>query len=165
MTTPNEAPDIVGLRALLAKATRGPWRETNGYYREIQGSPRPCEKYGDMVTTHTGAIAKQQGYGRDNAKLIVAAANALPSILDELEALRAARDEWTIERAVGQQQLDAMAAENGRLLEALEPFAAYRGSDEYIKVAADYSLCRAVSFKVEDYRRARAALAHSKGEG
>jgi hypothetical protein len=42
---------------------------------------------------------------------------ALGKELAELAALRAERDEWTIERLAGQQQLDALIAENGTLRE------------------------------------------------
>lgn len=59
-------------------------------------------------------------------------------------------------------ELEALRAERGRMVEALEPFAKYRGSDEYLRSASDDGLCQAVSFTAGDYRRARAAYQHKE---
>ena len=45
---------------------------------------------------------------------------------------------------------------------ALRPFANYHGSDEFIKSEDDDGICAATSFRVGDYRRARAALAEHR---
>ncbi|WP_370171394.1 hypothetical protein [Sphingobium abikonense] len=70
-------------------------------------------------------------------------------------------DESYIVQAFARHRIASTRAAAERIAElegALEPFAKYRGSDEYIRSASDDGLCQAVSFTAGDYRRARAAL-------
>lgn len=72
MTTPT--PDE--LRALMAKATPGPWAQNeSGIDAEGVGQIVVCNYWADII------------HGRKNAALIVAAVNALPGLLDELARL------------------------------------------------------------------------------
>lgn len=95
--TPQEL--VARLRGLMERATLAPWKLRDGHWINIQGSPVEGERYGDEVTTHTGAVAKQRGYGRDNAALIVAAVNALPQLLALIEVTPSAADAWRAGRA------------------------------------------------------------------
>lgn len=141
--------DIEAMRQLLERATAGPWayrpqehddwgfirttRATEDGWHPVVAIARDVSDHED----HDAHRASKTDPAEGNAGLIVAAVNALPSLLTELEALR---------------------AERGRMVEALEPFAKYRGSDEYLRSASDDGLCQAVSFTAGDYRRARTAL-------
>jgi hypothetical protein len=85
------APDTRALRELLAKATPRPWASTeNDFYIS-----------GDMDADNSSAIVAVE-LERPDAALIVAAVNALPSLLDALGALRAERDAMreTLQRVV-----------------------------------------------------------------
>ncbi|WP_267382197.1 MULTISPECIES: hypothetical protein [unclassified Sphingomonas] len=99
------------LRALIIRADHLPWHERGGHYRSIQASPEAAGEYGAMVTTHTGQIAAQQGRGKHNTALIVAAVNLLPEVVeflalppetcaakpdqaDILETIHNASDDW-----------------------------------------------------------------------
>ncbi len=68
---------IKQLRELLAKATPRPW-----YSRADN-----CDVYATKVNPHTLVVeAQDSDTGANDAALIVAAVNALPELLDELEA-------------------------------------------------------------------------------
>jgi hypothetical protein len=74
--------DVARLRALLAAATPRPWAaEPQGErtWRVVSG----LDRLGAVV-------AADMWPGADNARLIAEAVNALPALLDEVEALRAA---------------------------------------------------------------------------
>jgi len=78
--------DTQKLRELLAKATPGPWENSNGHIG-LYIEERPEWSAIANVEHHPdqGASADE---GNSNAALIVAAVNALPDLLDEVERLR-----------------------------------------------------------------------------
>lgn len=83
--------DLDALEALLAKATPGPWRTTaeedeNGVVRPMIKGWRQ-EPMGLYVAAFFAYADEGQG-GDDNARLVVAAVNALPTLLAELRRLR-----------------------------------------------------------------------------
>lgn len=78
------------LRALLAAATPGPWDDVR-IGRIGDGTPRSeecqvCNANGEaaFIVTHDGNLD-----GRANVELACAAVNALPGLLDRLDALEA----------------------------------------------------------------------------
>jgi hypothetical protein len=88
--------DIKKLRELLAKATPGPW--------VVDEDNREGYKWNNHIVNNEGRIAFMAHKPGDNeqweaaAHLIVAAVNALPALLDEVERLREAAgpflEEW-----------------------------------------------------------------------
>lgn len=85
MTTDTDA-----LRALIAGATPGPWAVATG-----TDGTRPFAinaERGGIV--NWGGIARRNSEGPANAALIAAAVNALPGLLDELDALRVDAERW-----------------------------------------------------------------------
>jgi hypothetical protein len=76
--------DIVGLEALLAKATKGPWLHvpiTSGPFSDV------CA---DAIHPHRGAEPVADDIRKaEDAALIIAAVNALPHLLAEITRLRA----------------------------------------------------------------------------
>lgn len=72
---------IKHLRELLAKATPGTWHENRG---RIVGGPDDQPNDAEVVAACYGLSATRNG----NAALIVAAVNALPALLDALEAFQ-----------------------------------------------------------------------------
>jgi hypothetical protein len=117
------------LRKLLSNAIGLPWQQKNEYEPDvIVGNVD-----GEIIdgTTHYSydTVAECLDNPRTSAPLIVEAVNALPALLDELEALRT-RDEAARSSTTGEEVADAVHealweadAENKRLREALEPFA------------------------------------------
>lgn len=90
--TPEE---IARLRALEAKATPGPWREDDRH------SPAPhCVSIGDHVADVVSTSCSGMeggGFERDEDRMLsIAARNALPRLLDEIERLRAENDRLRI---------------------------------------------------------------------
>jgi len=83
------APEIAALRAMLAKATPGPWDVDCPFGREICAGYIARNSEGDD-------IGREYDVGgtttRDDAAAIVAVMSAAPSLLDEIEHLRAALD-------------------------------------------------------------------------
>lgn len=86
---PDTKIDIAELRRLLEKATRGPWEQSAR--NEILGAVD-----GDGEDVVIGALGVSSGFrshaytvckreAPDNAALVLAAVNALPSLLDQLE--------------------------------------------------------------------------------
>jgi len=73
------ANDIDALRALLAKATQGPWTHAQSVSADAITALE-----GDYEIEVVSDVHRD-----DNAALIVAAVNALPSLCDEVERLRA----------------------------------------------------------------------------
>jgi len=76
----SEPIDIEGLRELLAKATEGPWDAQDMY-----GLVMPSKIDGFVFPERR---AEHQAQIDADAELIVAARNALPGLLDELDRLR-----------------------------------------------------------------------------
>lgn len=88
-------PDRRMLRELLAAATPGPWEVPES----IHGDPYITEQGRGFL--RGGGIAtcdRRDDYGRSNAALIVAAVNALPALLDDLDARDKPRAEWYADR-------------------------------------------------------------------
>ena len=101
--------DTTELRRLLAEATAGPWEPVVWNYvsrdEAVERFRHMLDEHGDalpriIVTPNdelTIAIIGNGPASQVNSHLIVAAVNALPALLDELDALRAvvgaARDE------------------------------------------------------------------------
>jgi hypothetical protein len=87
MTTP--IPTIAALRELLAKATPGEWLVES---REAKHD-HAINGYGwdELATVYGREVVDEEGdaEGRANAELIVAMRNALPALLDRLEAAEA----------------------------------------------------------------------------
>jgi hypothetical protein len=79
--------DIPALRALLEKATKGPWGKRNkvGYVLGADCVVAQCGDFADKELVRFNAARWNA-----DADLIVAAVNALPALLDELEGLREA---------------------------------------------------------------------------
>ena len=80
------------LRALRAAATAGRWVRTENVHAEsaiaVAGFER-TRRIADVVTAPTD-------YGRANADYIVEAVNAVPEVLDALDAAEADRDHWRL---------------------------------------------------------------------
>jgi hypothetical protein len=95
--------DCSELRALLAKATEGPWRAVPADDYEIAAAAYPTSYPHRFPGDDTGSALAVFGnrpadFGEANRNLVVAAVNALPALLDEIEVLRAffrAVDEMT----------------------------------------------------------------------
>lgn len=62
-------------------------------------------------------------------------------------------------------EIARLREERRGLVEALRPFANYRGSDEYLKSAPDDGYCSAASFTAGAYRNARAMIAAADDGG
>lgn len=96
MSAQDVADGLVGLRELLAKATPGPWKERGGSVyvpdeddgdaRIICGMGRSAGGFSEYYP-----VQAHKPEGIANAALIVAAVNALPSLLARIEALEAER--------------------------------------------------------------------------
>lgn len=94
MTDPT---DTKKLRELLALATTRPWKANTADKTGedwLIGSLGNSNEDGQdwIVTTDRVRASELDGDAKFDAALIVAAVNALPALLDELEALRAERD-------------------------------------------------------------------------
>ena len=76
--TSSTHPTMNTLRVLLAEATPGPWRVANHGTTEVEAQP-------NQVVADCGSVGKH----KEDARLIVTAINALPGILDQLEARHA----------------------------------------------------------------------------
>lgn len=166
--------DIAKLRAetlaLLDGTTPGPW--------EI----RPAERWGDRVTEYyhevwdddcniiAGEVTRaHRDGGRKNIRLIAAAptlASDTLRLLDEIERLRADRDQGAKDYCDLMEQRDRQHVKIAKLKAALRPFVKYvhddlrRGNATYELVAVDRHGGGLIG--AEDLRRARAAL--SKGD-
>lgn len=79
--------DIAELRGLIAKATPGPW-ECDGAVLEYEGA-----RFGEVAYV-IGKSGQQFPANAENAALIVNAINALPALLDRLEAGEAIVAKW-----------------------------------------------------------------------
>ena len=86
--------DLGRLRALLEKATPGPWRavEAETAFR-IQRASDPWNYITTATYSPLGGIPKWEGM-QANAALIVAAVNALPALLSRVEELEATVAQW-----------------------------------------------------------------------
>lgn len=83
---------ISNLRALIEKATPGPWAwDSPANWCGISDRVAPAANMGQVIATvDTSGWGKRRG--NTNSALIVAAVNNLPSLLDIAEAVRALRD-------------------------------------------------------------------------
>lgn len=121
-----DSTEIARLRELKAKAIPGPWE-----VRELPADCAFCEKSG--VTRYgifpvgaeyeSDAVAvaghDAQIPSRVDSAYIVAMENALPGLLDELEALAEARDIARIDRDVAQASAENYQTHNEQLREQL----------------------------------------------
>ena len=86
--------DVDELRALLSTASPAPWRAVIGedqpvsYYRGLVGLAANADDggYTSIVSDAPGTRCVEKV--AENARLIAAAVNALPELLDEIERLR-----------------------------------------------------------------------------
>lgn len=94
--------DVAKLRALLAAATPGPWTEDDGsLYGPNDGAVAHIARHASMHTV----LATGEDWKHADAALIAAAVNALPGLLDQLEALRAERDRMSTQAAERERHL------------------------------------------------------------
>lgn len=103
---------LAELRALLAKATPGPWKVADCGYRLPMDGGRACGVVSEIerptawsskpvpMDVMTSDARDECGHPvtKINASLIVAAVNALPELLDVAEAARKLHAEWRLER-------------------------------------------------------------------
>jgi hypothetical protein len=83
--------DTQALRDMLAAATKGPWELTERHdYYEILGPRDRADWYGRKGVWAVAYADTDREDQEANAALIVAAVNAMPGLLDEVEGLRAA---------------------------------------------------------------------------
>lgn len=122
----SDDPTPTDLRALIAKATPGPWYIGNACDDRISAviqSDRSAN-----ICMFDAAYEKRYG---PNQELIVAAVNALPSLLDELEQAKSDRNAWH-DRAV------AVDADVSRLSHQLVELRAMPvGGNRYIDINGD----------------------------
>jgi hypothetical protein len=78
------------LRAMLEKATKGPWRLCDGQYVSVNGEARYTGKTAEVgaASDPDTILGCAEGYDAD-MDLVVALRNAAPLLLDEIDALRA----------------------------------------------------------------------------
>jgi hypothetical protein len=88
--------DIATLRALLAAATPGPWRNGLGGIVQLSdgGKGYPLDYYPDCADVVTTDGADARVATEPDLDLICAAVNALPTLLDEVERLRAVESDF-----------------------------------------------------------------------
>ncbi len=93
MTAPT---DIEAMRALLAAATPGPWLDDADPPDDVVIWGRVPDQGSMLVAnvcaTRVGLVGVALDVDARNARLIVAAVNALPTLLDELAAARAVNE-------------------------------------------------------------------------
>lgn len=90
-------PDLNELAGLLAKATPGPWRGVPSDDYQIEAYAYPRSYTHSFKSDDTGSALAVFGnrpadFGEANRDLVVAAVNALPHLLSEIERLTAERD-------------------------------------------------------------------------
>lgn len=90
-------PDREKLRQLAERATKGPWRGVPSDDYQIEASAYPRSYTHRFKGDDTGSALAVFGnrpadFGEANRDLVVAAVNALPSLLDEIERMEAERD-------------------------------------------------------------------------
>jgi hypothetical protein len=87
------SPDTAALRALLDSATPGPWEVYHGYsgaqnIAQMRSTDRTVSVAAEkVISTKRGDVPPWERT-MPNAQLIVAAVNALPELLDEIDRLR-----------------------------------------------------------------------------
>lgn len=123
MTT---APDTAALRELESRATPRPWADINGG-GYLSGLPAHVVKArGDDVPWFIADVQGDldvDGVGGDpvaNAALIVAARNALPALLDEIDTLRVERRELGTSVQVVERRLADLKTECDALRQMIE---------------------------------------------
>lgn len=80
---------IAELRAVSYAATPTPWRVQTDAIGGIHKGTVNIEECGRAIETVATYCGAYEGHGKSNADFIVAAVNALPELLDEIERLRA----------------------------------------------------------------------------
>lgn len=147
--------DVARLRELLAQATPGPWQSMNEYQWDTIIGDIDGPDDGDMHYELVSDITSNHDRSRANARLIVAAVNALPELLNAYDRLsmpaadvetgqRWRDDDVTITKAdacaIGQrmQQLQARNAEHATKLTAL--LAGIAELEDYCRKDGDPSL-------------------------
>lgn len=130
--------------------TDTPARDVSGLIEQLRDGRR---------RTFPDGITLRRGYA--GIPLCVEAADALAASQAREAEFEAAADESTIERAVGQQQLDELANRVAELVEALEPFATCADELDGTEFTPRAPEGEWAKFRLltDDYRRARAALA------
>ena len=100
--------DTAKLRELLAAGTQGEWSVTDEHEilsTENRNDPIDGEPYQERTLIAQGECSQNWGYiewfNLADAALIVAAVNALPALLDEVEALRAALSAEPVDDRIG----------------------------------------------------------------
>lgn len=79
--------DVARLRELLAQATPGPWQSMNEYQWDTIIGDIDGPDDGDMHYELVSDITSNHDRSRANARLIVAAVNALPELLNAYDRL------------------------------------------------------------------------------
>jgi hypothetical protein len=81
--------DTTHLREKLAAATKGPWSiGESSFFNSPDWAPINGEGWTSLAEVVVGMEGEPHEEGLANAALIVAAVNALPGLLDEVEGLR-----------------------------------------------------------------------------
>ena len=97
--------DTAKLRELLAAGTQGEWSVTDEHEILSTENRNDGEPYEESTLIAQGECSQNWGYiewfNLADAALIVAAVNALPALLDEVEALRAALSAEPVDDRIG----------------------------------------------------------------
>jgi len=110
---------IEELRALLAKATPGPWEVD---YLDKNGQRVIRQEHIEIATFWHHSVGSIEKEMEANAALTVAMRNALPSLLARIEALTVERDQWQSRAQTAWDQMDAdMRRSIETAIAALEP--------------------------------------------
>lgn len=120
--------DIERLKELLAKATQGEWHidhEATDGGAPIIAAPRRWPSHRNAVCKVLFGNGSEDPEVHHNAQLIVEAHNALPTLLSQLEDVRARERKLSSELADCAEQLEEAAAE----LEGLDLMGAAGGCD------------------------------------
>lgn len=106
-------PNIDEIRALLEKATKGPWEARFRFGQKTTVGGRQRFPICDTGTApHGEANVRRE---EANAALIVALVNATPDLLAQLEKVTAENTYWREQANVLDGQIDGLKAENERL--------------------------------------------------
>ncbi len=99
---------VENLRALLAAGTPGPWAYRMGGIVQLtdSGQGYPLDYYPDSRDVITCDRDGDMIMSDPDASLIVAAVNALPGLLDEIERLRADNEALRIARRARERPTD-----------------------------------------------------------
>ena len=127
MSGPDGAPDLAALRELLERATPGPW--------EWDVSPTELKALGPLEDWNLRVIGTIVQIGEADAALIVAAVNALPSLLAAAEENEERREtlEWCDKRFQWYQGEVARLERDSRVLAIIKD-CADRGEPDALRV-------------------------------